>query len=94
MKQNFTNLDIHVGQSYSFFVTMDRNANTDYYIMASPRTSPRFVNESTWARFTGVSILQYSNSKGKTSYALLDPPNDEALEQFCNNHATWLLHAK
>ncbi|GJN29955.1 hypothetical protein PR202_gb18223 [Eleusine coracana subsp. coracana] len=37
MKQNFTNLDIHVGQSYSFLVTMDQNASSDYYIVASPR---------------------------------------------------------
>uniref|UniRef100_A0A0E0I7B3 Monocopper oxidase-like protein SKU5 n=1 Tax=Oryza nivara TaxID=4536 RepID=A0A0E0I7B3_ORYNI len=36
-QQNYTNLDIHVGQSYSFLVTMDQNASTDYYIVASPR---------------------------------------------------------
>ncbi|XP_008809034.2 monocopper oxidase-like protein SKU5 [Phoenix dactylifera] len=72
MQQNYTNLDIHVGQSYSFLVTMDQNASSDYYIVASPR----FVNESLWTRVTGVAILHYSNSKGKASGPLPDGPND------------------
>ncbi|MED6124350.1 Monocopper oxidase-like protein sku5 [Stylosanthes scabra] len=55
-------MDIHVGQSYSFLVTMDQNATTDYYIVASPR----FVNSS-WDRATGVAILHYSNSQGPAS---------------------------
>ncbi|KAL6606411.1 hypothetical protein ACP70R_042064 [Stipagrostis hirtigluma subsp. patula] len=83
MKQNFTNLDIHVGQSYSFLVTMDQNASSDYYIVASPR----FVNESLWTRVTGVAILQYSNSKGKASGPLPDPPNDEYDKTFSMNQA-------
>ncbi|KAG1360826.1 monocopper oxidase-like protein SKU5 [Cocos nucifera] len=72
MQQNYTNLDIHVGQSYSFLVTMDQNASSDYYIVASAR----FVNESLWTRVTGVAILHYSNSKGKASGPLPDGPND------------------
>jgi FtsP/CotA-like multicopper oxidase with cupredoxin domain len=83
MKQNFTNLDIHVGQSYSFLVTMDQNASSDYYIVASAR----FVNESLWTRVTGVAILQYSNSKGKASGPLPDPPNDEYDKTFSMNQA-------
>lgn len=83
MKQNFTNLDIHVGQSYSFLVTMDQNASSDYYIVASPR----FVNESLWTRVTGVAILQYSNSKGKASGPLPDPPNDQYDKTFSMNQA-------
>ncbi|OAY62933.1 Monocopper oxidase-like protein SKU5 [Ananas comosus] len=71
-QQNYSNLDIHVGQSYSFLVTMDQNASSDYYIVASPR----FVNESLWTRVTGVAILHYSNSEGKASGPLPDPPND------------------
>ncbi|KAF0901248.1 hypothetical protein E2562_038826 [Oryza meyeriana var. granulata] len=72
-QQNYTNLDIHVGQSYSFLVTMDQNASTDYYIVASPR----FVaNEPRWHDVTGVAILQYSNSKGRASGPLPDAPND------------------
>ncbi|GFP88264.1 monocopper oxidase-like protein sks1 [Phtheirospermum japonicum] len=59
-QQNYTSLDIHVGQSYSFLVTMDQNASSDYYIVASAR----FVNESLWQRVTGVAVLHYSNSKG------------------------------
>nr|KJB38721.1 hypothetical protein B456_006G269000 [Gossypium raimondii] len=51
-QQNFTSFDIHVGQSYSFLVTMDQNATTDYYIVASAR----FLNESAWERVTGVAI--------------------------------------
>ena len=72
MQQNFTDFDIHVGQSYSFLVTMDQNASTDYYIVASAR----FVNDSLWQRVTGVGILHYSNSKGPASGPLPDPPND------------------
>lgn len=71
-QQNFTSLDIHVGQSYSFLVTMDQNASSDYYIVASAR----FVNESLWQRVTGVAILHYSNSKGNAKGPLPDPPND------------------
>lgn len=71
-QQNFTSLDIHVGQSYSFLVTMDQNASSDYYIVASAR----FVNESRWQRVTGVAILHYSNSKGNAKGPLPDPPND------------------
>lgn len=72
MQQNYTNLDIHVGQSYSFLITMDQNASSDYYIVASAR----FVNESLWQRVTGVAVLHYSNSKGPASGPLPDPPND------------------
>lgn len=71
VQQNYSNMDIHVGQSYSFLVTMDQNASSDYYIVASPR----FVNSS-WARVNGVAILQYSNSQGPASGPLPDPPND------------------
>ncbi|KAH0979195.1 hypothetical protein GBA52_006372 [Prunus armeniaca] len=72
MQQNYTNFDIHVGQSYSFLITTDQNASSDYYIVASAR----FVNESLWQRVTGVAVLHYSNSKGPASGALPDPPND------------------
>ncbi|KAH7668354.1 L-ascorbate oxidase protein [Dioscorea alata] len=82
-QQNYTNLDIHVGQSYSFLVTMDQNASTDYYIVASAR----FVNESLWTRVTGVAILHYSNSKGKASGPLPDPPNDFYDKSFSMNQA-------
>ncbi|KAK6145635.1 hypothetical protein DH2020_022455 [Rehmannia glutinosa] len=71
-QQNYTSLDIHVGQSYSFLVTMDQNASSDYYIVASAR----FVNESLWQRVTGVAVLHYSNSKGNAAGPLPDPPND------------------
>ncbi|CAN7030622.1 unnamed protein product [Brassica oleracea var. botrytis] len=69
---NFTDFDIHVGQSYSFLVTMDQNASSDYYIVASAR----FVNETEWQRVTGVGILHYSNSKGHTSGPLPLPATD------------------
>ncbi|WOK95371.1 monocopper oxidase-like protein SKU5 [Canna indica] len=83
VQQNYTNLDIHVGQSYSFLVTMDQNASSDYYIVASAR----FVNESLWTRVTGVAILHYSNSKGKASGPLPDPPNDFYDKTFSMNQA-------
>lgn len=34
VQQNYTNMDIHVSQSYSL-VSMDQNASTDYYIVTS-----------------------------------------------------------
>lgn len=83
VQQNYTNLDIHVGQSYSFLVTMDQNASSDYYIVASAR----FVNETIWRRVTGVAILHYSNSKGKASGPLPDPPQDFYDKTFSMNQA-------
>ncbi|XP_074558739.1 monocopper oxidase-like protein SKU5 [Curcuma longa] len=83
VQQNFSNLDIHVGQSYSMLVTMDQNASSDYYIVASAR----FVNESLWTRVTGVASLHYSNSKGKASGPLPDPPNDFFDKTFSMNQA-------
>ncbi|KAM7265655.1 hypothetical protein ACFE04_003338 [Oxalis oulophora] len=71
VQQNYTDMDIHVGQSYSFLVTMDQNASSDYYIVASPR----YFN-STWTKTDGVSILHYSNSMGPVSGPLPDPPNE------------------
>jgi len=76
-------MDIHVGQSYSFLVTMDQNASSDYYIVASAR----FVNGTDWARATGVAILHYSNSQGPASGPLPDPPNDEYDKSFSMNQA-------
>ncbi|XP_047147034.1 monocopper oxidase-like protein SKS1 [Vigna umbellata] len=71
-QSNFTNFDIHAGQSYSFLLSTDQNASTDYYIVASAR----FVNESLWQKVTGVAILHYSNSKGPASGPLPPPPVD------------------
>ncbi|CAN0902555.1 Monocopper oxidase-like protein SKS1 [Linum grandiflorum] len=72
IQQNYTNFDIHVGQSYSFLVTMDQNATSDYYIVASAR----YVNESVWQRVTGVAILHYSNSQGPATGPLPEAPSD------------------
>ncbi|KAK4431624.1 Monocopper oxidase-like protein SKU5 [Sesamum alatum] len=82
-QQNYTSLDIHVGQSYSFLVTMDQNASSDYYIVASAR----FVNQSRWQRVTGVAVLHYSNSKGKAAGPLPDPPNDAYDSSYSLNQA-------
>ncbi|KAJ0558798.1 putative L-ascorbate oxidase [Helianthus annuus] len=82
-QQNYTSFDIHVGQSYSFLVTMDQNASSDFYVVASPR----FVNESVWQRVTGVAILHYSNSKGHASGPLPDAPNDIYDPSFALNQA-------
>uniref|UniRef100_A0A2N9HZ66 Plastocyanin-like domain-containing protein n=1 Tax=Fagus sylvatica TaxID=28930 RepID=A0A2N9HZ66_FAGSY len=72
VQQNYTNMDIHVGQSYSFLVTMDQNASSDYYIVASSQ----FVNSSASVKATGVAILHYSNSQGPASGPLPDLPNE------------------
>ncbi|KAL5190740.1 Monocopper oxidase-like protein SKS1 [Glycine soja] len=69
---NFTSFDIHAGQSYSFLLSTDQNASTDYYIVASAR----FVNESLREKVTGVAILHYSNSKGPATGPLPPPPSD------------------
>ena len=82
-QKNYTNLDIHVGQSYPFLVTMDQNASGNYYIVASAR----FVNQSLWQRVTGVAILQYSNSQGIAAGPLPDPPNDVYDKSFVVNQA-------
>ncbi|XP_054808341.1 monocopper oxidase-like protein SKU5 [Prosopis cineraria] len=83
VQQNYTSLDIHVGQSYSFLLSTDQNASTDYYIVASAR----FVNESRWQRVTGVAILHYTNSKGKAAGPLPDAPDDEYDKTFSMNQA-------
>ncbi|XP_011029949.1 PREDICTED: monocopper oxidase-like protein SKS1 [Populus euphratica] len=72
VQQNYTSFDIHVGQSSSFLVTMDQNATSDYYIVASAR----FVNESIWQKVSGVGILHYSNSKGPATGPLPEAPSD------------------
>ncbi|KAJ6826310.1 uncharacterized protein M6B38_372850 [Iris pallida] len=72
MATNYSNLDICVGQSYSFLLSTDQNASSDYYIVASAR----LVNETVWKRVTGVAVLQYSNSKGKASGPLPPGPQD------------------
>lgn len=72
LQQNYTSMDIHVGQSYSFLVTMDQNASNDYYIVASAR----FVTASTKDKVTGVSILHYSNSQGPAQGPLPDGPDE------------------
>lgn len=83
MQQNYTSLDIHVGQSYSFLLTTDQNASSDYYIVASAR----FENETVWQRVTGVAILKYTNSKGKAHGPLPDPPNDQYDKTYSMNQA-------
>ncbi|KAJ8899492.1 hypothetical protein K2173_018466 [Erythroxylum novogranatense] len=70
VQQNYSDMDIHVGQSYSFLVTMDQDASSDYYIVASPR----YVNST--AKASAAAILHYSNSRGPPSGPLPDPPNE------------------
>ncbi|KAL2942751.1 Monocopper oxidase-like protein SKU5 [Bienertia sinuspersici] len=72
VQQKYTHLDIHVGQSNPFLVTMDQDASSDYYIVASPR----FVNSSSGGGAFGVAALNYTNSQGPTSGPLPDLPND------------------
>lgn len=60
VQQAYADMDIHVGQSYSFLVTMDQNGSSDYYIVATPK----FVSSSKFNTSAGVAILHYSNSQG------------------------------
>ncbi|XP_058206055.1 monocopper oxidase-like protein SKU5 isoform X1 [Rhododendron vialii] len=71
--QNNSSFDIHVGQSYSFLVTMNQDANSDYYIVASPK----FMNPNQtyqWQNVIGVAILYYSELKGKAAGPLPTDP--------------------
>ncbi|KAL2937373.1 Monocopper oxidase-like protein SKU5 [Bienertia sinuspersici] len=68
----YIDLDIHVGKSYSFLVTMDQDASSDYYIIASPR----FVNSSSGGGAVGVAALHYTDSQGPTLGPLPDHPSD------------------
>uniref|UniRef100_A0A0E0R167 Monocopper oxidase-like protein SKU5 n=1 Tax=Oryza rufipogon TaxID=4529 RepID=A0A0E0R167_ORYRU len=91
-QQNYTNLDVHVGQSYSFLVTTDQNASSDYYVVASAR----MVNDTVWRRVAGVAVLRYSNSRGRASGPLPDPPQDQFDKSFSMNQARsvrWNLSA-
>lgn len=72
VQQKYTDLDIHVGQSYSFLVTMDQDASSDYYIVASPR----FMNSSSGGKALGVAVLHYSNSQAPVSGPPPDLPSD------------------
>lgn len=72
IQRNFTNVDIHAGQSISFLLSTDQNASTDYYIVASAR----FVNESLWQKVKGVAVLHYTNSKGAVTGPLPPSPDD------------------
>ncbi|VAH05082.1 unnamed protein product [Triticum turgidum subsp. durum] len=91
-QQNYSSLDVHVGQSYSFLLTTDQNASSDYYVVASAR----IVNESLWQRVTGVALLRYSNSGGPASGPLPDPPQDQYDKTLSMNQARsvrWNLSA-
>ncbi|KAF7148345.1 hypothetical protein RHSIM_Rhsim03G0195800 [Rhododendron simsii] len=70
-QQYNSSLDIHVGQSYTFLVTMNQSADSDYYIVASPK----FVNPNQYQNVIGVAILYYSNLKGKAAGPLPTYPN-------------------
>ncbi|VFR00648.1 unnamed protein product [Cuscuta campestris] len=65
-------MDIHVGQSYSFLVTMDQNPTRDFYIVATPR----FVNSPDRSKPVGVAILHYLNSLGPAAGPLPDLPEE------------------
>ncbi|GER35055.1 monocopper oxidase-like protein SKU5 [Striga asiatica] len=79
LQQNYTNMDIHVGQSFSFLVTMDQNSSSAFYIVASSR----FTNQS----LNGVAILRYSNSSTLPVGPLPDGPNDEYDKSFSMGQA-------
>ncbi|XP_019440896.1 PREDICTED: monocopper oxidase-like protein SKS1 [Lupinus angustifolius] len=83
IQTNYSNFDIHAGQSYSFLVSTDQNASADYYIVASAR----FVNESLWQKVTGVAVLHYKNSMGPATGPLPPPPDDTYYKDFSINQA-------
>lgn len=65
MQTYYDSLDIHVGQSLSVLVTLDKPAK-DYYIVASTRFTKR--------NLTTTSILHYTNSQATVSGPLPSAP--------------------
>uniref|UniRef100_A0A7N0U6I2 Monocopper oxidase-like protein SKU5 n=1 Tax=Kalanchoe fedtschenkoi TaxID=63787 RepID=A0A7N0U6I2_KALFE len=82
-QQIYNDFDIHVGQSYSFLVTMDQNATSEFYIVASAV----LVDGPLWERVTGVGILQYSNLRGSASGPLPPGPDDRWYKSRSMNQA-------
>ncbi|XP_019171870.1 PREDICTED: L-ascorbate oxidase homolog [Ipomoea nil] len=58
VQSTFTNLDIHLGQSYSVLVTADQQPK-DYYVVVSSRFTSRVL--------TTTAVLHYSNSFTRVS---------------------------
>ncbi|MCO5548483.1 hypothetical protein L7F22_001942 [Adiantum nelumboides] len=65
---SYENLDIHVGQSYSVLVTLNRSPR-DYYMVASSRFTTPVLN--------GIAVVHYSNSQSKVSGPLPPGPTIE-----------------
>ena len=53
LQNTYSSIDVHVGQSYSFLVTMDQPP-LDYYIVVSTRFTSKVL--------TTTAVLHYSNS--------------------------------
>ena len=75
VQQNYTSLDIHVGQSYSFLVTMDQNASSDYYIVAS----------------AGLSTRPYGRESLVLASCITQIPKERHLVHFLPDHKTNLI---
>lgn len=74
IQQNYTNMDIHVGQSYSFLVTMNQSPLNDFYVVASGR----FVGDANIRdKATGVAVLHYTNSQGPVIGPLPNGPDED-----------------
>lgn len=65
---SYENLDIHVGQSYSVLVTLNRSPGA-YYMVASSRFTNPVIN--------GIAVVQYSNSGSRVSGPLPPGPTIE-----------------
>jgi FtsP/CotA-like multicopper oxidase with cupredoxin domain len=69
VQNEYSDLDIHVGQSYSVLVTANSRDPGDFYVVASTRfTSPVL---------TGVAILRYAGSSRRLSGPLPPGPTIE-----------------
>uniref|UniRef100_A0A1D1Y9N7 L-ascorbate oxidase n=1 Tax=Anthurium amnicola TaxID=1678845 RepID=A0A1D1Y9N7_9ARAE len=66
VKENYTSLDIHCGQSYSALLTADQPPNAAYFIVASSR----FISRN----LTGVATLRYAGSNAPPIGPLPDGP--------------------
>ncbi|KAI4370678.1 hypothetical protein MLD38_019001 [Melastoma candidum] len=72
-------LDIHVGQSYSVLVTVNK-AEANYFIVASPK----LMNVSVTSALLGLGVLSYANSTDPPSFPV--PPGPDPFDMNFSVH--------
>lgn len=73
MQNTYDSLDVHVGQSVTFLVTLDQPPK-DYYIVVSTRFIKPVLNTT--------AVLHYTNSKAPVSGPIPSDPSPNPLDEF------------